>query len=141
MAGIGQIKRSDGAAVNVDMTTLVKKLTDTVFENTMRLGYRINTQANDYTVNGDDFNGRTIIRAAKASDQSVSIPKPPSEDFVGKAIIIRKVAGEAGTFVNLVAGSGVSLLPEDATPIRRVGSSVTLVYVGNGVYDVFGELP
>lgn len=133
--------RNDGTHVNVDMTDIINKIVQTVFEMVMRMGYRINTQDEDYTLTGDDFNGRTIVRADKDGDQTITIPKPSSEDFVGKAIIIRKTNGIAGTFVNLVAGSDVSLLPEDATPVRRVGSSVTLVYVGNGVYDVFGELP
>lgn len=133
--------RNDGTHVNVDMTDIINKIVQTVFEMVMRMGYRINTQAEDYTLTGDDFNGRTIVRADKDGDQTITIPKPTNEDFVGKAIIVRKTNGVAGTFVNLVAGSDVSLLPEDATPVRRVGSSVTLVYVGNGVYDVFGELP
>lgn len=133
--------RNDNTKVNVDMTDIINKIIQTVFDMVMRMGYRINTQADNYTLTGDDFNGRTIVRANKAGDQTITIPKPSSEDFVGKAIIIRKTNGDVGTFVNLVAGSGVSLLPEDATPVRRVGSSVTLVYVGNGVYDAFGELP
>lgn len=133
--------RSDNTLVNVDMTDIINKIVQTVFDMVMRMGYRINTQAEDYTLTGDDFNGRTIIRADKDDDQTITIPKPTSEAFIGKAIIIRKTNGAAGTFVNLVAGSDVSLIPEDATPVRRVGSSVTLVYVGNGVYDVFGELP
>lgn len=133
--------RNDSTSVNVDMTDGINKITQKVFDMVMRMGYRINTQAEDYTLVGDDFNGRTIIRANKAGDQTITIPKPTSEDFVGKAVIVRKTNGDAGTFVNLVADSGVSLLPEDATPVRRAGSSVTLVYVGNGVYDVFGELP
>ena len=133
--------RNDGTHVNVGMTDIINKIIQTVFDMVMRMGYRINTQADDYTLTGDDFNGRTIVRADKDGDQTITIPKPTSEDFVGKAIIVRKTNGTAGTFVNLVAGSDVSLLPEDTTPVRRVGSSVTLVYVGNGVYDVFGELP
>ena len=133
--------RNDNTKVNVDMTDIINKIIQTVFDMVMRMGYHINTQADDYTLTGDDFNGRTIVRANKAGDQTITIPKPSSEDFVGKAIIIRKTNGIAGTFVTLKAGSDVSLLPEDATPVRRVGSSVTLVYVGNGVYDVFGELP
>ena len=133
--------RNDGTHVNVGMTDIINKIIQTVFDMVMRMGYRINTQADDYTLTGDDFNGRTIVRADKDGDQTITIPKPTSEDFVGKAIIVRKTNGTVGTFVNLVAGSDVSLLPEDATPVRRVGSSVTLVYVGNGVYDVFGELP
>lgn len=133
--------RNDNTRVNVDMTDIINKVIKTTIEKVMREGYRINTQDEDYTLAGDDFDGRTIVRANKDGDQEITIPKPATEDFIGKAIIIRKTNGAVGTFVNLVAGADVSLLPEDATPVRRVGSSVTLVYVGNGVYDVFGELP
>ena len=133
--------RNDDTKVNVDMTDIINKIIQTVFEMVMKVGYRINTQTENYILTGDDFNGRTIVRADKAGDQTITIPKPASEDFVGKAIIIRKTAGDAGTFVTLAKGTGVSILPEDTTPVRRIGSSVTLVYVGNGVYDVFGELP
>lgn len=133
--------RNDGTEVNVDMTDIINKIVEKIFELVMKIGYRINTQDDDYTLTGDDFNGRTIVRANKDGDQVITIPKPANEDFVGKAIIVRKTKGAAGTFTNLEAGAGVKLLPDDATPIRRVGSSVTLVYVGNGEYDLYGELP
>ena len=133
--------RNDKTEVNVDMTDIINKIAQTVFDKVMKLGYSINTQVDDYTLTADDFNGRTIIRAGKDGDQTITIPKPPSEDFIGKAITIRKTAGAAGTFVTLATGAGVSISPDDVTPVRRVGSSVTLVYVGDGAYDVFGELP
>lgn len=133
--------RNDGTHVNVDMSDIIKQLVKTIFDNAMRMGYRINTQAEHYTLTGEDFDGRTIVRADKDGDQNITVSKPPSEDFIGKAIIIRKTKGAAGTFVSLVEGEGVTLSPDDATPIRRVGSAVTLVYIGGGLYDVFGELP
>lgn len=134
-------KRNDGTTVNVAMTDIVDDISKTVFSAVMDNGYRINTQADDYTLGSEDFDGKTIVRADKNGDQTITIPKPDTEDFIGKAIIIRKTAGVAGTFVTLANGAGVSIYPDDITPVRRVGSSVTLVYVGNGVYDAFGELP
>lgn len=133
--------RNDNTKVEVDMTEIMNKIIQTVFDMVMRMGYRINNQADDYTLTGEDYNGRTIVRATKDGDQNITIVKPANEDFVGKAVIIRKTAGALGTFVNLIAGADVTLVPDDVTPIRRVGSSATLVYVGNGVFDVFGELP
>lgn len=133
--------RSDNSKVNVDMTDTINKLLQLLFGRIMNTGYRINTQGNHYTTQESDFDGRTIIRANRNADQTITITKPPSEDFIGKAIIVRKTNGEAGTLVNLNSGDGVSILPEDSTPIRRSGSSVTLVYIGDGVYDAFGELP
>lgn len=133
--------RSDNTQVNVDMTQIISKIIQTTFGLVMNAGYRINTQEDDYALTGDDFDGHTIVRANKDDNQNITIVKPATEDFVGKAIIVRKSNGSDGTFTTLVAGDGVTLLPPDSTPLRRNGSSATLVYIGNGVYDVFGELP
>lgn len=133
--------RNDDSIINVDMTDVINKLIQSLFDRIMNIGYRINTQGNHYTIQESDFDGRTIIRANRNSDQTITITKPPSESFIGKSVIVRKTNGEAGTVVNLNTGDGVSILPVDSTPIRRNGSSVTLVYVGDGIYDVFGELP
>ena len=65
----------------------------------------------------------------------------PGDSFIGKALIVRKTNGNVGTFVTLKAGDGVTISPADSTPLRRVGSSATLVYTGGGNWDVFGELP
>ena len=132
--------RNDGTHVNVNMTDVINKIIEIVFDRVMRMGYTINTQNNHYTLQAVDFNGRTIIRANRNGDQTITIPKP-SDDFVGKAVIVRKSSGDVGTFVMLKADTGVTLLPEDSTPLRRLGSSATLVYVGDGVWDVYGELP
>lgn len=125
-----RLHRSDSTTVDVvlDLPTAV----DT---------YRINTQAEDYTLAGQDFNGNTIVRADKNGDQTVTVGDAPSAAHVGKSIIIRKTSGAVGTFVTVKPAAGVTFVPDDASPLRRVGSAVTLVYVGNGVYDVFGELP
>lgn len=133
--------RSDDTKVNVDMTSIISAISNAVFDKVIGTGYRINTQSVDYVTSGDDFNGHTIIRADKNGNQTINLTRPPNEDFVGKSIVVRKTNGDAGTFVTLSTSSGVSIVPEDITPIRRIGSSVTLVYIGNGVYDAFGELP
>lgn len=132
--------RNDNTHVKVDMTDIIKKIIDTVYERVMNAGYRINNQAGDYTLADADFDGRTIVRMNKAGDCTLTVAKPP-DTFIGKAVIVRKTAGAAGTFVNLVTASGVTISPDDTTPLRRTGSTVTLVYVGEGAWDVFGELP
>ena len=106
----------------------------------MRLGYTIKTENNHYTLTTADFNGRTLLRANRDGDQTITITKP-SEDYIGRSILVRKTNGALGTFVTLKAGEGVTLSPTDVSPLRRVGSTATLVYIGNGVWDVFGELP
>lgn len=132
--------RNDNTHVKVDMTDIIKKITDAVYERVMNAGYRINNQAGDYTLVDADFDGRTIVRMNKAGDCTLTVAKPP-DSFIGKAVIVRKTEGAAGTFVNLVTASGVTISPDDTTPLRRTGSTVTLVYVGGGAWDVFGELP
>lgn len=113
--------------------------------------YRINNQLDDYTTTEDDYDGRTIIRGIKSDvigadggtvtgDQSIVITKP-SDDFIGYSVAIKK----AGTSTNaatltLVTGEGVTFNPADANVLRRPGSTAVLVYVGNGEFDIFGEL-
>lgn len=140
--------RNDNSTVTVDMTDIINEIMDTVTQRLLDTGYRINTVNDDYTLTGDDFNGHTIIRANKDGDITINIPRPPSEDFIGKAVNIRKTNGDVGTFTYLDTSipdtedsSYVTLVPLDASPIRRIGSAVSLVYVGNGVWDIYGELP
>lgn len=133
--------RSDNTVIAVDMTDIIHTVEHTVYARVMNTGYRINTQADDYTLGGNDFNGRTIVRADKDGEQTITIPKPGSENFIGKSIIVRKTNGALGTLTLLKAGAGVTLSPDDASPLRRVGSTTTLTYIGNGLYDVTGELP
>ena len=151
---------SDNTKINIDITELLKQAVDTVtnniqttivnnatnhiINNILKLGYAINTQTIDYATVDADLNGRTLIRCDKNGNQTITINKPdPATDAekVGTAVIVRKTNGAVGTTLTLVAGSGVTLSPVDATILRRVGSSVTLVYVGSGVWDIFGELP
>lgn len=127
---------SDNILTQVDKEKIIKE----IFDKLLKLGYRINTQDDDYTLTHDDFDGRTIIRANKNGNQAITITKP-TDEFIGKAIVIRKTNGDIGTFVSLVTSEGVTISPIDSTPIRRIGSAVTLVYIGNGLFDVFGELP
>lgn len=104
------------------------------------MGYTLKTENNHYTTQAADFNGFTIIRANYNGDQTITLTKP-DDSFIGKALIVRKTNGGVGTFVTLKAGAGVTISPADSTPLRRVGSSATLVYTGGGNWDVFGELP
>lgn len=132
--------RNDNKKVNVDMTDAVNKIVQTVFDMVMRIGYTLKTENNHYTTQAEDFNGFTIIRANRNGDQTITLTKP-DDSFIGKALIVRKTSGDVGTFVTLKAGDDVTISPADSTPLRRVGSSATLVYTGGGNWDVFGELP
>ena len=132
--------RNDNTKVNVDMTAIINELVNTLRTQILGMGYTLKTENNHYTTQAEDFNGFTIIRANHNGDQTITLTKP-DDSFIGKALIVRKTNGDVGTFVTLKAGAGVTISPADSTPLRRVGSSATLVYTGGGNWDVFGELP
>ena len=132
--------RNDGTKVNVDMTAIINELVNTLRTQILGMGYTLKTEDNHYTTQAEDFNGFTIIRANRNGDQTITVTKP-DDSFIGKALIVRKTNGDVGTFVTLKAGADVTISPADSTPLRRVGSSATLVYTGGGNWDVFGELP
>ena len=95
-----------------------------------------------YTLEDSDFDGNTLIRCtSENSAVNITIPSPPSENFIGSGITIRKSNGNQNTLLNLIPSDGVTITPLDITPLRRIGSTVVLVYVGNGIYEAFGELP
>ena len=122
-------------------STVIENATNQVINNFLKLGYRINTQDSNYTLVQDDFDGRTIVRMNSASNQTLTVIKPNSEEKIGTVVMVRRSNGNAGTLLTLVAGKGVTLSPVDISPLRRIGSSVSLIYIGNGHWDVFGELP
>ena len=122
-------------------STVIENATNQVINNFLKLGYRINTQDSNYTLVQGDFDGRTIVRMNSASNQTLTVIKPDSEEKVGTVVMVRRSNGNAGTLLTLVAGEGVTLSPVDISPLRRIGSSVSLIYIGKGHWDVFGELP
>lgn len=128
-----------GQQVPVDFGSVIETLKDEVYERVLRTGHILNTQDEDYTTVSGDFTGRTIIRANKNQDQTITVTKP-DDSFIGKTLVIRKTNGNPGTSLNIV-GSGCTISPADITPIRRVGLSVSLVYTGEGNWDAYGELP
>lgn len=132
--------RNDNTKVKVDMTTVIGELVNTLRTQILGMGYTLKTENNHYTTQAEDFNGFTIIRANRNGDQTITLTKP-DDSFIGKALIVRKTNGDVGTFVTLKAGDDVTISPADSTPLRRIGSSATLVYTGEGNWDVFGELP
>lgn len=122
-------------------STVIENATNQVINNFLKLGYRINTQDTNYTLVQDDFDGRTIVRMNSASNQTLTVIKPDSEEKIGTVVMVRRSNGNTGTLLTLVAGEGVTLSPVDISPLRRIGSSVSLIYIGNGHWDVFGEIP
>ena len=122
-------------------STVIENATNQVINNFLKLSYRINTQDSNYTLVQDDFDGRTIVRMNSASNQTLTVIKPDNEEKIGTVVMIRRSNGNAGTLLTLVAGKEVTLSPVDISPLRRIGSSVSMIYIGNGHWDIFGELP
>lgn len=127
---------------NSIQTSMIQNATREVINNVVHLDYRIVNQAGNYTLAAADLDGRTLVRGTATGNQQITIPKPANErTAIGKAVIIRKAAGVAGSLLTLVPSSGVTLTPSDGAVLRRVGSTVTLVYTGSNNWDIFGELP
>lgn len=70
----------------------------------------------------------------KPSTTSVSVTS-------GSVVTIRKVDDTENSVLTLLPGDGVTFNPADSTILRRSGSSAVLVYIGDGVFDIFNELP
>lgn len=102
--------------------------------------FRIKNVSSGYSTVNADFDGRTLLRVESSNNANITVTKPASEDFVGLTLTIRKVSGDSSS-LTIKAGTNVTIIPNDLTTLRRIGSTVTLLYIGNGVYDAFGELP
>ena len=130
---------NDNTKVSVDFTDFVNKLTQSITEKLLGIGYIINTQNNHYTLQESDFTGHTLVRGNRDGDQTITITKP-SDSFIGKSVVVRKTNGGVGTSLTIKTDTGVTISPADISPLRRIGSTVTLVYIGDGNWDAFGEL-
>lgn len=98
-----------------------------------------------YTTVQGDFNGFTYLRITGNSNATVTLIAPENEALAkGRKLVIRNaltIKGEVVPTVTIKQGTGVTISPADATLLRRPGSLVTLVYVGNNTWDISGELP
>lgn len=68
-------------------------------------------------------------------------PSTVSGASAGSVVTIRKVDDTENTVLTLLPANGVTFSPADSTVLRRSGSSAVLVYIGNGQWDIFNELP
>ena len=105
------------------------------------VAYLFNDITKAYTVKSSDLTGRTIIRAGGNTDYSITIPVLTGLDninFVGKTLNIRS---NTDNYITIIKNSGVTINSLDALILRRNSSTISLVYLGNQVWDVYGELP
>ena len=94
-----------------------------------------------YTIHNDDLSGRTVIRAGGTEDYTITIPilsTAQDKDFKGKTLNIRS---NTDNFITVTNSAGVTINSLDALVLRRHSSSISLVYLGNQIWDVYGELP
>lgn len=94
-----------------------------------------------YTIQNDDLTGRTVVRAGGTDDYTITIPilsAMQDENFKGKTLNIRS---NTDNYITVTKSEGVSINSLDALILRRHSSSISLVYLGNQIWDVYGELP
>ena len=100
--------------------------------------YILKNVGDNYTLVEEDLDGRTIIRINATKDTTINIPTNIATDaFIGKAVNLYNVFDY---FVDIVPLDHVIINANDSSLLRRSGSSVTLVYVGNNEWDMYGEL-
>lgn len=149
---------SNGSEISIDITQLLQNAVNKVTNNIQtkvitdatntvtntvlsKLQFRINKQNEDYELTQEDFDGLTLVYAEKAGNQTITVPKPDNESLIGRVVVIRKAAGDLGSLLTVTGSNGVTITPPDISPLRRVGSEISLVYVGDGVWAATGELP
>lgn len=102
--------------------------------------YRLNTQISDYKTDLNDYDGRTLILGSKTEDQAITISMPP-ENFIGQSLTVRKSSpSDRAQTLTLIPDTNVRFTPPDGNVLRRQGSTVVLVYTGNGNFELIGEL-
>lgn len=102
------------------------------------LKYRMITVYGDYQITPEECDGKTIVRVASDMPCTITIPggvAPP--DFTGRSLTIRNV----NDVIVTVAGLGAVVSPADGAILRRIGSTVTLIYAELDTWDLYGELP
>ena len=81
-----------------------------------------------------------ILATGTELTQEITLGRLP-EKFIGIAVNITHRMAQNGSILNLTGSEGVNINPPDISPLRRSGSSVVCVYVGEGDWQVFGEIP
>ena len=147
-------KLNTGKVLKTDFTSLIDlnksalevyirhnylKLNNSVIK--VEVSYDIKNIYDTYTILDEDLTGKCIIRVNGLESYNVNIPllsSEKSEDFMGKTLTIRS---NTDSIINIIANSDVIINALDTLVLRRKASSISLVYIGNQEWDVFGEIP
>lgn len=92
----------------------------------------------DYTLTLEDVAGDILILSQGLAETKVFIPL---ENVGFRAGCSVSIVQDSDAEVMLVGAEGVSFTPLDATITRRKGSALTLIYEGEQLWRIVGELP
>ena len=115
------------------VTKSINELVDAVNE-LQDTNYKIKAINSNYSIIAADCNSKTIIRSE--TSQAITVTIPVINVPIGSSVNLRRTSGE----LSIVGAQSVSILPTDSLVLRRDGSTATLVYVGNNVWDLYSEL-
>lgn len=119
---------------------LIKRAFENLYELIKRLNgslaYRLINVDVDYTLSSAELYGNPIFRIVQPV--RFVIDDVATRVYEGKIIHIRNCTNQ---MVTIETTNGVVINPADAAHLRREGSTIGLIYVGNKQWDIYGELP
>lgn len=133
-----------------EIETIIKEKLNEAIQKIMDMGWNVKEVPDqNYTLTTSssdpdepwnyDLNGITCIVSTFNGNATINIPRPATES--NKTVMIIKGNGDQDSLMYINCASGVSIIPSDFQPMRRLGNAITLMYIGNGVYRSIGELP
>ena len=119
---------------------LLKDAFDNFYAFVKRLGinltYTLIDIDQDYTLLAKYLKGNPIFRIKQ--DVTFTMDAVADAAYKGKIIHIRNCTSN---MIRVLTDNGVTINPADAAYLRREGSTIGLIYVGNNQWDIYGELP
>lgn len=135
------LEKINSSEVRIEANSLIETVAERVITDLSKLSYEIKIVPDTYTVTGSDMTGRVMILATGTEATQEIILGTLSDEYIGRAVIIAHRMAQKHSILNLTGSKGVSINPPDISPLRRSGSSIACVYVGQGDWQLFGEIP
>lgn len=95
--------------------------------------YTIKDINQNYTLNESDMGGNVIFRITAPIEFTIA-----GNPGRGKIVHIRNATQQ---MIQLKVAPGSTVTPVDGLYLRREGSTAGLIYLGNNLWDLYGELP
>lgn len=102
------------------------------------ISYILQYITEDYTLTLEDVAGDILILSQGIEDTKIFIPLENVGFNAGCSV---SIVQDSKAEVKLVGAEGVTFTPADATLTRREGSVLTLIYEGDNLWRIVGELP